>query len=67
MEKCDFTNYIYIALFNSKTVHIPYLPRCLHLMNGYAATVNYERKMFTKWSTGPNVIKLFTAVSYDFT
>ncbi len=38
-------------------------------MNGtayFATAVSYNHKMFMKWTTGTNVIKLFTAVSYNF-
>ncbi len=43
---------------------LPYSVIKVHSL--YATAVNYARKMFVKFPTGTNVMKLFTALSYEF-
>ncbi len=43
--------------------------QCMHLKDGtayLARVVSYVRNMFIKSTIGANVIKLFTALSYEF-
>ncbi len=54
-----------------------YVVQCIHCMHYtmqcfndalvyFVTAVSYERKMFVKLTPGANIIKHFTAVSYEF-